>query len=147
MLERPTRTWQTRFTLHQCASGYSSFARCKRPRQSTEAGRVVESSWNANRVRVVVEAPKPAFLVVAATWYPGWKGLLDGKPVAVQRANGTLLGVALPAGARELLLEYRTSGLPAGLGLAAIGFVLLLVTATGKLLMPYHGPVGSLLGE
>ena len=77
---------------------------------------------------MLLENTKPAFLVVAATWYPGWQGWLDGKPVAVQRVNGAILGVTIPAGTRELVLEYHTSGLSSGTGLAIAGLMLLGLT-------------------
>lgn len=97
---------------------------------SSDVGRVVATSWSANAVRVLLEAPKPAFLVVAVTWYPGWRGLLDDKPAAIQRVNGTLLGVSVPAGARELKLEYRTSGLTAAVGLEIVGIAFVVITCS-----------------
>lgn len=58
------------------------------------------------RWRVTASGSRPALLVVADAWFPGWKARLDGKSVPVLKADGAFLGVAVPAGEHELILEY-----------------------------------------
>jgi hypothetical protein len=48
-----------------------------------------------------------SFLVVASTWYAGWKCLIDGQETPVLRANHAFLGVQVPAGAHEIVFTYR----------------------------------------
>ena len=47
-----------------------------------------------------------AALVVSENYYPGWSATVDGKPVPTGRADFTLIGVVLPAGARQVELTF-----------------------------------------
>jgi hypothetical protein len=57
---------------------------------------------------VTLDAPAPAgaALVVSENYYPGWTATVDGRPATVARANYVLMGVPLPAGAREVQLRF-----------------------------------------
>ncbi len=59
-------------------------------------------------------APAASALVVSENFYPGWSAMVDGKPAAVGRANFTLIGVELPAGAREVQLRFRSAKVRTG---------------------------------
>jgi hypothetical protein len=75
-------------------------------------------------------APAGATLVVSENYYPGWTAAVDGRPALVGRADYTLLGVPLPAGAREISLRFTSPRYEAGrsitlavLGLSALAVV------------------------
>jgi Bacterial membrane protein YfhO len=53
-------------------------------------------------------APAGASLIVSENYYPGWVATADGKPVAVGRADYTLIGVPLPAGATTVDLVFSS---------------------------------------
>ena len=44
-------------------------------------------------------APPGSALIVSENYYPGWKATVDGRPAVTDRADYTLIGVELPAGA------------------------------------------------
>ena len=69
------------------------------------------------RKRVVVEAElaAPGILVLADTWYPGWRVTVDGAAAPLLRADYAFRGVALPAGRH--VVEFTFSSRPAALGL------------------------------
>jgi Bacterial membrane protein YfhO len=78
-------------------------------------------------------APAGAALVVSENYYPGWHATVDGKPVAtIGRADYSLIGVALPAGATHIELSFDDAAYETGkkVTLAAIALTLLL-TAGG----------------
>ena len=52
------------------------------------------------RARILVDAQRPIALTVRETWDPGWKALLDGKPVKIQPKSAGFY-------------EYRNSSRPA----------------------------------
>jgi hypothetical protein len=52
------------------------------------------------------EVPAGATLIVSENYYPGWRALVDGQPVEVDRANFVISGVPLPAGARSVHLTF-----------------------------------------
>lgn len=49
---------------------------------------------------------RTTYLLVAENWYPDWHATIDGKPAPTLRADGALLSVALPPGAREVKLVF-----------------------------------------
>ena len=53
-------------------------------------------------------APNGSALIVSENYYPGWSALADGKPVTVGRADMTLIGVELPAGAKKIELRFTS---------------------------------------
>jgi len=73
--------------------------------------------------------PRPATVVIAETWDPGWHARVDGEPAPVEAVRGVFLGVPVGGPGRtegRLELRYRPEGIGAGaalslLGLAALG--------------------------
>jgi hypothetical protein len=68
------------------------------------------SHYEPGKVRIDLSAPAPdgASLVVSENYYPGWKATVDGKPARIGRADYTLIGVELPAGARVVELDFTS---------------------------------------
>lgn len=56
---------------------------------------------------VETESQTSRFLVISEIWHPGWRALLDGRPLPIVRADLALIGAWLPAGRHRLLLEFR----------------------------------------
>lgn len=75
-------------------------------------------------------APEGSALVVSENYYPGWHAVVDGKPVSsIGRADGSLIGVALPIGARHVELNFDDAAYESGkkVTLAAIALTLVLI--------------------
>ena len=66
--------------------------------------------WTPGRISLTLERPAPqgSALVVSENHYPGWVATVDGKAAPVGRADYTLIGVALPAGARQVELTFTS---------------------------------------
>jgi hypothetical protein len=75
---------------------------------------------------IEARAEGPGLLVVAESWDPGWTASLDGRQAPLLRANHAQMAVTLGPGLHRAVLRYHIPGLPAGLGLAALGVLLLL---------------------
>ncbi len=77
------------------------------------------------------DAPAESALIVSENFYPGWSAMVDGKPVNVGRADFTLIGVELPAGARTVRLRFTSAPYETGkrLTLAALAMSLVLIVA------------------
>ena len=71
------------------------------------------------RWRVAVDAAAPAVLVVANATLPGWHAFVDGHREPVGSREGRPLAVAVPAGAHDVILEYRPLSFGIGLACAA----------------------------
>jgi hypothetical protein len=63
--------------------------------------------YEPERVRIAARAGGRALVVLSDVWYPGWKATVDGRPVALQRVDYLLRGVAVGAGAHRIELAYR----------------------------------------
>jgi uncharacterized membrane protein YfhO len=60
-------------------------------------------------VRVAVESPRDAQLILRRTSATGWSATVNGQPGVLRKANGRHQAVAIPAGASEVVLRYRAS--------------------------------------
>jgi hypothetical protein len=78
-------------------------------------------------VVVAVRAPRPALLLLADLWAPGWRATVNGEPVPLLRADLILRAVALPAGEHEVRFEYRDPALRRGMLLAVVGILATLI--------------------
>jgi hypothetical protein len=72
-------------------------------------------------VRISVDAPAPAVVVVRNAWDVGWRAAVDGRPAPVLRTDYLLQGIPVPAGRHEIRLTYHEPAI--GLGLALSGWV------------------------
>jgi hypothetical protein len=95
------------------------------------------SHYEAGKVHLDFSAPAPqgSSLVVSENYYPGWQASVDGKAAPIGRADYTLIGVELPAGARSVDLTFTSPTYQRGKMITwlaiALGFVML---ASGILL-------------
>lgn len=66
------------------------------------------SNYAPGRFTVDLDTPAPAgsALVVSENYYPGWTARVDGKPAKAERANLSLMAVALPEGARTVEFTF-----------------------------------------
>jgi membrane protein YfhO len=74
------------------------------------------------RIQVRYRAEKPSFFVAAITYDRGWRASVDGERLRTHPTAACQLGVAVPAGRRRLVLEYREplAGFGAALSLLAL---------------------------
>ncbi len=105
--------------------------RLRDPRPRAEAlgpARVVETSFGANRVLLVVESNGPAEVVLRDGWAPGWTARVEGRPAPL-RAHGRHRSVPVPAGRSRVEMVYRPPGLAEALAACGLGLVAALVLA------------------
>lgn len=85
----------------------------------------------AYRVELAEPAPAGSFLFLSENWHPGWSATADGRPATVLRAQHTLIGVPLEAGARQVELVFRDRKYPLGRAIT-LGTLLLLLGVAGQ---------------
>jgi hypothetical protein len=85
-------------------------------------------SWEpgAMTVKLTGSDTRTTFLLVAENWYPDWHATIDGKVAPTHRADGALLSVELPPGAREVTLKFDVAAYHTG---KLVSLVALLLTA------------------
>jgi hypothetical protein len=88
---------------------------------STDAAQVLAQS--AGRVELRTATRSPAFLIYSQNFDADWRATLDGQPAPLYRADGTLMGVAVPPGEHRITLVYR----PLTLYLAGVSYATMLL--------------------
>ena len=85
--------------------------------------------YDPGHITVQLDKPAPAgsALMVSENYYPGWEATADGKPAAIGRADFTLIGVELPAGARNVDLTYGSATYERGRLIAVVALLLAVV--------------------
>jgi hypothetical protein len=68
-----------------------------------------------------VELEIEALLVLADTYYTGWRAFIDGQPGPVLAANGFVRAVAVPAGRHRVAFRYDARSVRAGSLVSAAG--------------------------
>ena len=89
------------------------------------AAKTTITSETHTQVRVEVEQTRPGILVLADTFYPGWKATVDGKAAQVFPVDGFARGVLLGQGSHEVVFYYAPATLSLGLIISAITAILL----------------------
>lgn len=69
-------------------------------------------------------APAGSALIVSENYYPGWSATADGNAVPVWRADMSLMGVELPAGARRLEFNFASKPYETGKLITLIALLL-----------------------
>lgn len=85
------------------------------------AGSVAYRRPAPDRVEVDVTADGAGLVRVLESWDTGWTARVDGQPAPVLLADGFAMAVPVPAGARAVVLTYRTPGRRTGWVLGALG--------------------------
>lgn len=92
-------------------------------------------------ITIKAEMACKGLLVHNQTSYPGWKALVDGRPAAIEEADGALQSVVVEAGTHRVDFRYRPLTVYWGglLTAAGLGAALLLAVMRRR---PAAGPMG-----
>lgn len=67
------------------------------------------------------------YLLTSVSYDPGWQATIDGKKVPTVPVMGSLIGIKIPAGSKELILSFRPKGLKVGAGISLVSLILFLM--------------------
>jgi hypothetical protein len=76
------------------------------PQRISGTGRASIVADEDERVVVRADADGRALLVLADTWFPGWKATVDGRPAPIVRTDQLLRGVVIGAGRHTVEFTY-----------------------------------------
>ncbi|MCY4246408.1 MAG: YfhO family protein [Chloroflexi bacterium] len=77
------------------------------PAADMQGAQLAFTAYEATRVTLQVNAPAPAYLVLADAWYPGWTATVNGEATPVYRANIMFRAVAVPAGESLVVFQFE----------------------------------------
>jgi hypothetical protein len=118
-LARPRFPIGRRVVLHEAEALDHRVAPARRER-------VTVLDERPGRVRLSVHRDAPGWLVALFTHFPGWRALVDGRPAPIHRANVAFSSVPVPAGAHQVVLEYRPGSVRWGLATSGVSLLVLL---------------------
>ena len=94
-------------------------------------GSATFAAYSAQQVSIDVDAKGPSLLVVTDAVYPGWSASIDGQEAPIYATDAAFRGIFVPTGAHRIELTYAPASFRTGMGIALLGFVALVVGATG----------------
>lgn len=86
----------------------------------TEQVRV--QSYEAGRIELEARANGRSMLVLSEMYFPGWVADLNGIPVKINKVDGALRGIIVPAGTSRVVLRYAPRSVAWGAGLTLLAF-------------------------
>ncbi|WP_239489541.1 YfhO family protein [Luteitalea sp. TBR-22] len=106
--------------------------------EPSATARVTSVSLDDDTRTIGVDAPDGGLLVIGDRAHAGWDVTVDGRAVPWQVADGVLIGVGIPPGARTVVLQFRQPSVrPAlGLSLLALSGIALAVVASSRRARP-----------
>ena len=78
-------------------------------------------------VTIATSADNEAILVLADSYYPGWKAFVDGREEVIRRANLFFRAVPLPAGNHTVEFRYEPRSFTFGLVISAATLITLIM--------------------
>ena len=94
-----------------------------------DSGTVRVLDYQADSLRLSVRSPHVAFLVMAESFYPGWRAWIDGAAVEILRTDIAFRGLVVPAGTHEVTLRFAPAILPISLAVSLSTALLLCALA------------------
>ncbi|HUO51766.1 MAG TPA: hypothetical protein VMT93_04545 [Gemmatimonadaceae bacterium] len=93
--------------------------------------------YEPGKVTLALDRPAPAgaALVASENYYPGWIATVDGSPAPIGRADIALIGVALPAGAKNVELTFTSPAYDRGKAITLAALALGVLLALGGVAM------------
>ena len=67
------------------------------------------------------------FLIINDLFHNGWKAILDGIPVEIERVNYIFKGIEIPAGNHHLELRFMPSGFIFGVSLSIATLLIIIL--------------------
>lgn len=90
-------------------------------------GQATIISYENQSVMIEASLGSPGILVLADSYYPGWKAYVNDKEAKIYRANLFFRAVSLPAGSHVVKFQYEPASFKIGLGISVITIMFLIV--------------------
>lgn len=89
-------------------------------------GRAVSCDYDGGRsIKLQTVAREGEQLFLSVPFNSGWKAILNGQEVPLQKAADNFIRLPLSEGYNEVLLEYHVPGMGTGIALSAFGLIML----------------------
>ena len=92
--------------------------------EGMRCGRAHVTHETNNSVDVTVTLPSAGWVLLADTWYPGWKADVDGKSGEIHKGNGIFRAVRVDAGRHLVRFRFRPLSVYGGMLLSAVSWLI-----------------------
>ena len=99
-------------------------------------GEVEVIDYAPERIELRARLDAPGYLVLADTYYPGWRARVDGREVPIQRADVYFRALALDEGEHDVTFEFRPVSVYAGLAAGLLAWLVWVALAVGAVRSP-----------
>jgi len=103
--------------------------------QEIPSDQIVLVEYRPERVLINVSTDTPGYLLLADTWYPGWKVWVDGQLSTIHRADYLFRAVEIPAGRHHVLFEYFPASVVNGALISALAIIISSVSVGASMLV------------
>jgi hypothetical protein len=86
--------------------------------------RIVSRRGDPDELEIETRVTAPAYVVIADTYYPGWKAWVDGHPSPIYPAHLLFRAVFVDQGNHRIVLRFQPTSFRLGVALFAVGLVL-----------------------
>lgn len=100
------------------------------PATFAERGRVITETVEANAYTARIDAAREIWLLLKATYHPGWRATVDGVAAPTVMLMPSYVGVKVGPGQHDVRLEYRQE--PLRIWLLALGLATLAAIGAGE---------------
>jgi hypothetical protein len=76
------------------------------------------TSYEPDKVGIEASLPRPGFLLLLDTYFPGWTASVNGQPTRIYQADYNFRAVSLPAGKSTICFSYQPISLRTGVALS-----------------------------
>ena len=90
-----------------------------------EPGAIRVIDYEPDSLDLSVRTPQAAFLVLAESFYPGWRAWIDGDPVEIVRTDIAFRGLVVPAGSHQVVMRFQPAILRVSLAVSLLTALLL----------------------
>jgi len=99
------------------------------PNPSAVSGQVEITHYRPDRIALTVDTNQPSYLFLSEIFYPGWKALVDGKPVPILRGNYLFRVIELARGTHSVQFYYAPLTIKMGIAISMLTLVLITYVA------------------
>jgi hypothetical protein len=92
--------------------------------ENCDGGDIQIIRYRTTSITLRTNTPCKSMLVVADSWFPGWKAFVDGKPTQIYAAYDIVRGIVVDAGQHEIVMRYRPVSVFTGMAMAFVGILL-----------------------
>jgi len=88
--------------------------------------------YEPQRVELRASLERPGLVILADTYYPGWRLSIDGKAAPIYRTNLLMRGAAVPTGEHTLVYTYEPESFRIGAIISIAGLIVLVALALAQ---------------